>query len=93
MSYKIKKYTLDKAKELGLHVFPSDNPKYKIEIYDRNGVFLFYGGSPLYSDFPTYMETHGREYADERRRLYRLRHKKEIDKKGSRGSIIAELLW
>jgi hypothetical protein len=93
MSYKIKKYTLDKAKELGVQVFPSDNPKYKIEVYDSDGVFLFYGGSPLYSDYPTYMETHGREFANERRRLYRLRHKKEIDKKGSRGATIAELLW
>jgi len=91
--YKITNYTLDKAKELGLKVFPSDNPKYKIEIYDENGVFMFYGGSPQYADFPTYMETHGRKYAEERRRLYRLRHKKEIEKVGSRGSIIAELLW
>jgi hypothetical protein len=93
MSYKIKKYTLDKAKELGVQVFPSDNPKYKIEVYDSDGVFLFYGGSPKYSDFPTYMGTHGKEYADERRRLYRLRHKKEIDDVGSRGWWIAELLW
>jgi hypothetical protein len=93
MSYKIKQYTLGKAKELGVQVFPSDNPKYKIEVYDADGVFMFYGGSPKYSDFPTYMETHGREYANERRRLYRLRHKKEIDDVGSRGWYISELLW
>ena len=93
MTYKITKYTLDKAKELDVQVFPSDNPKYKIEVYDANGVFMFYGGSPLYSDYPTYMETHGKEYADERRRLYRLRHKKGIANKGSRSWWIAELLW
>jgi hypothetical protein len=93
MTYKITKYTLDKAKELDVQVFPSDNPKYKIEVYDANGVFMFYGGSPLYSDYPTYMETHGKEFADERRRLYRIRHKKEINNVGSRGWWIAELLW
>lgn len=93
MSYKIKKYTLDKARELGVQVFPSDNPKYKIEIYNDDGVFMFYGGSPLYDDYPTYMETNGKTYADERRRLYRLRHRKEIEKVGSRGWWIASLLW
>jgi hypothetical protein len=93
MPYKIKQYTLDKARELGVQVFPSDNPKYKIEIYNDDGVFMFYGGSPLYSDYPTYLETDGYMYADERRRLYRLRHRKEIEKVGSRGWWIAELLW
>jgi len=93
MPYKIKQYTLDKARELGVQVFPSDNPKYKIEIYNDDGVFMFYGGSPLYDDYPTYMETNGKTYADERRRLYRLRHRKEIEKVGSRGWWIAELLW
>jgi hypothetical protein len=94
MVYQIKKHTLDRAKELGLKVFASDNPKYKIEVYDGlSGHFLFYGGDANYSDYPSYLESHGREYADERRRLYRIRHQKEINNIGSRGSIIAYLLW
>ena len=94
MVYQIKKHTLDRAKELGLKVFASDNPKYKIEVYDGlSGHFLFYGGDSNYSDYPSYLESHGREYANERRRLYRIRHQKEINNIGSKGSIIAYLLW
>jgi len=91
--YKILPYTYEKAKDLGVQVFSSDNPKYKIEIYDKDGLFMFYGGDPSYSDYPHYIDSKGRAYADERRRLYRIRHKKEIDNVGSRGWFIANLLW
>jgi len=91
--YDILPYTYEKAKRLGVQVFPSDNPKYKIEIYDKDGVFLFYGGDPSYKDFPHYKQERDLEYALRRRELYRIRHKKEIENKGSRGAIIAELLW
>jgi hypothetical protein len=91
--YKILPYTYEKAKDLGVQVFPSDNPKYKIEIYDKDGLFMFYGGDPSYSDYPNYIDSKGKAYADERRRLYRIRHKKEIDNVGSRGWFIANLLW
>ena len=91
--YEIQPRTKQIAKKLGLIVFPSENPKYKIEIYDRNGLFLFYGGHPDFSDYPTYLKTHGKEFADERKRLYRIRHKKELDDFCSRGWIVAKLLW
>jgi hypothetical protein len=91
--YKITKYTLDKAKELGVQVLPSDKPEYKIKVYDDSGELMFYGGDPSYSDYPTYMKTRGKEYAEKRRRLYRQRHQKEIDREGSRGWFIAQLLW
>jgi hypothetical protein len=91
--YRILPYTYEKAKQMDLQVFPSGNPKYKIEVYDKNGLFLFYGGSASYSDYPHYIQSHGVDYADNRRRLYHIRHKKEIDKVGSRGAVIASLLW
>jgi hypothetical protein len=93
MTYNILPYTYKQAKRLGVQIKPSDNPKYKIEIYDKNGEFLYYGGSPSYSDYPSYIQSHGKEYADNRRRLYQIRHKKEIEKVGSRGWLIANLLW
>jgi hypothetical protein len=90
--YDIKPYTYHQAKLLDVKVFPSDNPKYKIEVYDGDtGQFLFYGGDPDYSDFPTYAETHGLEYAKRRRKLYWIRHAKEP--RGSRGWYIKKLLW
>jgi len=93
MSYNITPYTLARARELGLKVTASDKPKYKIKVSDSTGKFLFYGGDPKYKDYPTYLNMHGKEFADNRRRLYRIRHQKEINKVGSRGSIIAFLLW
>jgi len=94
MVYIIKQHTLDRAAELGLIVHPSDNPKYKLEIYDgTTGHFLYYGGDTQYSDYPSYLETHSKAFADTRRRLYHARHQKEINDVGSRGSVIAYLLW
>jgi len=91
--YQILPYTKEKARELGILVYPSDNPKYKIDIYTQDGQFVCSGGNPSYADYPTYIKTHGKEYADNRRRLYRIRHKKEIEKVGSRGWLISKLLW
>ena len=91
--YKILPYTYDKAKQLKLQVYPSDSPIHKIKIYDQKGNFLYYGGDPNYSDYPNYIKSHGKVYADARRLLYHERHKKEIKKVGSRGWVIAQLLW
>ena len=93
MKYDILPYTYKKARQLNVVVYPSDNPKYKLEIYDTTGNFMFYGGSPSYSDYPHFLETHGQTYADKRRVLYRKRHKKELDDVGSRGWVIGNLLW
>ena len=91
--YRIKQYSYDKAKMLGVQIFPSDNPKHKIEVYDKSGKFLFYIGDPKYSDYPTYLETDGEVYASTRRQLYRKRHAKEGNKKGTRGWAAFHILW
>jgi len=44
-------------------------------------------------DYPYYMKIEGKAYADERRRLYRLRHKGEDKKKGTPGFFSWHLLW
>jgi hypothetical protein len=91
--YRILPRVHDNAKELGVTVHPSDNPKYKIEVYDSDGVFMFYLGAAGYGDYPTYIHEDGKPYADERRRLYRIRHAKEIAKVQSRGWFAWKLLW
>ena len=101
--YDIKPYTKRRAKELGVQIFKSDNPKYKIEIYDWNGVFITYIGDAKYLDYPSYMEMEKKGevpkgYAKERRRLYHLRHSKEPEKLGdeylgSAAYYSANLLW
>jgi hypothetical protein len=74
--YQITQYTKDRAKELGVTVQPSSNPKKKLDVY-KDGVFLHSIGAIGYSDFPSYLRDRGREYAEKRRELYHIRHTKE----------------
>ena len=50
-------------------------------------------GARGYRDYPTLLQTKGPLHANERRRLYRIRHKKDMQKKGSNGYYAANLLW
>lgn len=91
--YRIKPYSYIQANRLGVQIFPSTNTKHKIEVYDKNGVFICYIGSPAYSDYATYLETHGQEYANKRREAYRKRHFKTAQKKGSASFYAYNILW
>jgi len=41
--YDLTEYTINQAKKLGVLVAPSDNPKYKIDVYNLKGEYLTYG--------------------------------------------------
>jgi len=86
--YDIQPYTIKKAKELKVKVVPSTNPKKKIDVYQDNKKIASIGDI-RYKDYPTYLRENGKEYADERRRLYHIRHKNE----GIVGKYAKELLW
>lgn len=96
--YRIKPYTLQRALELGVKVKPSTNPKKKIDVFDFHNNFITSIGAQGYSDFATYAEDKGLEYALKKRDLYRKRHKREIallgDKwLGSTSYYAWNLLW
>jgi hypothetical protein len=91
--YSITPYSYRQAKKLGITIYPSENPKYKIDIYDGKGLFMFSIGARGMMDYPTYKLKYGKEYAQERRRLYRIRHHKELDNKGTRGWYASKILW
>lgn len=103
MVYEIKERTKKIAKTLGIQIFPSDNPNYKIEIYDYHGNFITYVGATNYGDFPSYLELEAngevpKGYAEKRRRAYYSRHSNEIKKlgdewPGSRSYYAFKLLW
>ena len=57
--YEIHPYTLARAHHNRLVVFPSDNPKWKLEVYNEKGLFICYCGSTKLKDFPTYLEERG----------------------------------
>ena len=92
-SYKIKQYSYDQAEKLGVDIKPSSNPNKKIDVY-KNNKFLYSIGDINYNDFPTYLEMKGKseDFANNRRRLYRLRHKRD-DVPNTRGWYAMRLLW
>lgn len=91
--YKIKPYSYMKAEKLGVFIIPSDNPKYKIQVYNREGKFLYNIGDSRYGDYPTFLKLHGDEYAERRRELYHLRHWKDANVPNSRGYYASQILW
>jgi len=90
--YHITNYTKTKAKQLGVDVKPSTNKKKKIDVY-KNGHKIASVGAIGYNDYPTYIETKGKQYADERRKLYKIRHSKDLKNIGSNGFYADKLLW
>jgi hypothetical protein len=91
--YEISQYSKDKAKELGVKILPSKNKNKKIDVFDWNGQYICSIGSINYKDYPTYLREKGQIYADHRRRLYRLRHAKDLKNIGSAGYYANLILW
>ena len=90
--YKIQPYTYKQAKKLGVEVKESSNPKKKIDVY-KNDRLVASVGAIGYADYPTYLELNGKAYAENRKRLYKIRHTKDKDVLGSPGYYADKLLW
>jgi len=99
--YSITQYTKDKAKLLGVIVKPSSNKNKKIDVFNKSMSKLASiggikpDGTPC-MDYPNYVISKGRKIANERRRLYNIRHKKDPDKKDGKFTpayYARELLW
>lgn len=88
--YTITDYTRNQANKLGVQVKPSTNPKKKIDVF-KNDKKIASIGAKGYMDFPSYVKKDGIEYANERRKLYRARHKKDLSK--GNGYWSGKLLW
>jgi hypothetical protein len=97
MAYKITKYTKDKAKKLGVEVKPSQNKTKKIDVF-KSGKKVASVGARGMNDYPTYMDLEKKGKvekgtATKRRKLYKIRHRKDKDVKGSAGFFADKLLW
>ena len=64
----------------------------KLDVF-KNDVKIATIGDSRYKDFPTYVIENGIEFANQRKRLYYIRHKKDIEKLNSNGFYAAKLLW
>lgn len=89
MSYTITQYTKDRAKELNVVVKPSKKKNKKIDVF-KDDKLIVSVGDKRYKDFPTFTKEKGLEFAKERQRLYRIRHKFNT---GVAGKFASKLLW
>jgi hypothetical protein len=71
--YKISPYAYEMAKKIGVVIKPSTRENKKIDVYKNNQKIASIGSLGM-NDYQIYLKTHGKEFADERRRLYHLRH-------------------
>ena len=62
----------------------------KIDVYKGDKLIASIGAKP-YKDYPTYMIEEGKEYADKRRKLYKQRHKYDLNSKN--GKWADRILW
>ena len=92
MPYIITDYTLQRAKQMKVTVQLSQQKNKKIDVL-KNGVRIATIGDSRYKDFPTYVIENGIEFANNRKRLYYMRHKKDIENLNSNGFYAAKLLW
>ena len=95
--YKISDYTKKQAKKIAVEVKSSSVKGKKIDVF-KNGEKLASVGALGYKDYPTYMQLEKLKKvktgtANLRRKLYKIRHKKDRTKKGSNGWYADKLLW
>jgi len=91
--YNITDYSRQQAKKLGVKIKPSTKKSKKIDVFNNQDKFITSIGAAEYKSYPEYLNEKGKSFADERRRLYRLRHRNDINVKGSAGFFANKLLW
>jgi len=90
--YKITQRQKDNAKKLGVSIMPSTNKNKKLDVYKKN-IKVAEIGATGYNDYSIYLDERGVEYANERRRLYKLRHQADRNKIGTAGYYADKILW
>ena len=92
MAYKPTKRQLLNAQKLGVMIVPSSNLRKKLDVY-RNGKKISEIGATGYLDYDGYLRKEGLAYANDRRRLYRARHWRDINRKGTAVYYANKILW
>jgi len=89
--YQITDYSKQQAKKLGVEIKPSTNKNKKIDVF-KDGEKIVSIGDKRYKDYPNYLKI-DKTLADERRKLYKIRHEKDRKIKGSAGFFADKILW
>jgi len=90
--YHITDYSKKQANKLNVQIRPSKKKDKKIDVI-KNGLIIASIGNLNYKDYSTYIKEKGKSYGDNRRKLYKLRHKKDLSVKGSVGYYANKILW
>jgi predicted transcriptional regulator len=90
--YHITDYSKQKAKQLNVDIKPSNKKNKKIDVIKNNKIIASIG-DVRYNDYPTYIMSNGLIYADKRKKLYKIRHKKDLKVKNSAGFYADKILW
>lgn len=92
MAYRITPRQRQNAKNLSVTIKPSLNPKKKIDVFSKGKKIAEIGASG-YMDYDLYLKTQSKAFADNRRRLYKIRHQANRNVKGSNGYYADKILW
>lgn len=92
MGYIINPYSYDQARKLGVVIKPSKSKGKKIDVF-KDDIKVASIGQIGYLDFPSYIKTKGKEYAEQRRKLYKLRHAKNLNRVGTPSYYSNKILW
>ena len=88
--YTITNYTKKRAKKLGVTIKHSTNTKKKLDVF-KKGKKICSVGNLNYDDFQIHLLKRGKKFAYTRRRMYRIRHRKDRTK--GCGFYADKLLW
>jgi len=92
MAYQITQRQRANAKRLGVTIKSSSNPSKKLDVL-KNGKKVASIGARGYNDYDIYLRTKGKKFADERRRLYKIRHQSNRTKRNTTGYYADQILW
>lgn len=90
--YEITNHSKTQAKKLGVEIKPSTNKKKKIDVFRNNEKIASIGGAG-YKDYGIYLKEEGLAKANEKKKLYKLRHEKDRKVVGSNGWWANNILW
>ena len=92
--YKITEYSKEQARNLGVQIKPSVKKNKKIDVI-KNGKVIASIGDKRYmkNDYPNYIKSHSLAYAEQRRELYKARHKSTLTVKNSPSYYSSLILW
>tara|TARA_R110002073_G_scaffold117926_2_gene256743 strand:- start:1356 stop:1634 length:279 start_codon:yes stop_codon:yes gene_type:complete len=90
--YTIKPRQKRAAKRLGVTIKPSTTANKKLDVY-KDDKKISSIGDINYNDYASYIKTNGLKYADNRKRLYKIRHEKTRKVVGSKSYYADQILW